>query len=264
MSSAGRSIQSIEVGGRILTALVNTCAPMMLRDLAQMADLPPAQCHAYLTSYRNIGLVEQDPQTGHYRLGGFAMRLGIGFLRSDPILAAAGEAIKQLSQNLGHMALMLVWGPHGPTIVQVQEGTLGLPLNIRQGTLFSVTGTASGLIFAAFGKQDGLQEMIAQELDGGDSKVSVGLIPEPTSFKSQVATTRKRGYALAVGVPLPGINAVSAPVFNGASELALAVTIIGREEELSVEANSPALVQLLAKVKAVSEGAKRGTLPASQ
>jgi DNA-binding IclR family transcriptional regulator len=145
-----RGIQSIEVGGRILTALLDANAPMMLKDLASSAGLAPAQCHGYLTSYKNIGLVEQDAQTGYYRLGHFALRLGIGRIRSVPVLNAASKAINNLSEDLGFMVLMVVWGPHGPTVVQVSEGTSALTLNIRQGTLFSVTGTASGRVFGAF------------------------------------------------------------------------------------------------------------------
>ncbi|MDD9733827.1 hypothetical protein PVW46_28315 [Mameliella sp. AT18] len=51
--------------------------PMMLKYLAQVAGFAPAQAHAYLVSYRKIGLIEQDEETGHYRLGRYALDLGV-------------------------------------------------------------------------------------------------------------------------------------------------------------------------------------------
>src|SRR5271163_30363 len=43
MSTEGRGVQSIEVGGRILQVLVDAEQPMMLRDLARQAGVLPAQ-----------------------------------------------------------------------------------------------------------------------------------------------------------------------------------------------------------------------------
>ncbi len=47
-----RGVQSIEVGGRLLQALVDADAPMMLKDIASRAKIAPAQAHAYLVSFR--------------------------------------------------------------------------------------------------------------------------------------------------------------------------------------------------------------------
>ena len=69
--SAGerRGIQSIEVGGSLLSALVREGKPMMLKDLAREAGMPVAKAHPYLVSFGKLGLVEQDALTGRYGLG---------------------------------------------------------------------------------------------------------------------------------------------------------------------------------------------------
>lgn len=245
MAGAARGIQSIEVGGRILDALSKATAPMMLRDLAATAGLTPAQSHAYLTSFRHTGLVEQDAQTGQYSLGNFAMRLAIGRIQSVPLLSAASRAVEMLSERLGHMALMVVWGPHGPTIVQVQAGASTLAVNIRLGTLFSVTGSASGHVFAAYGHQPGIQDLADAELKGQPGTPSLGTVPDRKALNEALARTRDRGYASTVGAPIPDISAVSAPVFDAAHQLALAITFIGRSGDLSTEPDAPAVQQLL-------------------
>ena len=74
---AQRGIQSIEVGGQVLLALVHHGRPMALKDLAGAAGMAPAKAHPYLVSYARIGLIGQDPQTGLYFLGPLALQLGL-------------------------------------------------------------------------------------------------------------------------------------------------------------------------------------------
>ncbi|MDU0955905.1 MAG: helix-turn-helix domain-containing protein, partial [Bradyrhizobium sp.] len=81
MGRESRGIQSIEVGGTLLQALARSGEPMMLRDLAREAGLPPAKAHPYLVSFSRIGLIEQDATTGRYELGPLALELGLISLR---------------------------------------------------------------------------------------------------------------------------------------------------------------------------------------
>lgn len=255
MARDARGIQSIEVGGRILSALMHASSPMMLRDLASAANLAPAQCHGYLTSYKNIGLVEQDSRSGFYQLGHFALRLGIGRIRGVGLLNSASQAIYSLSEELGFMALMVVWGPHGPTIVQVSEGALPLTLNIRQGTLFSVTGTASGIVFGAFSDPEGMDRLINSEINGQSRSHSFGKIPPRETYDLAVKKAQELGYSETVGAPIPGINAVSAPVFNRQSNLEMVITLIGRTEDMPVDERSVAVRKLLSVTSSLSENA---------
>ncbi|MGE0238547.1 MAG: IclR family transcriptional regulator [Parvibaculaceae bacterium] len=254
MTTASRGIQSIEVGGRVLSALVRTASPMMLKDLALAADLTPAQVHAYLTSYRRAGLVEQDDRTGHYRIGPLAFRLGTSRIRSVPILEETSRTVTRLSSELGLMAIMVCWGPHGPTAVQVQDSPVPMNLNIKQGTLFSVTGTASGHVFAAFSDEPSLATRIAAELDEGAGE-SAGM-PLPVSFTALVERVRSQGYADIAGLPIPGMHAVSAPVRDASGDVVAAVTLVGSGESLNRRLGTAVVQALLAATAALSGGTR--------
>lgn len=245
MASEARGIQSIDVGGRVLAVLAKWAGPVMLRDLALATELPPAQVHAYLTSFRRIGLVEQDQQSGQYSMGSFALRLGLSRIRSVPGLAAASRALAPLSEETGLMTVIVVWGPRGPTVIQVQDGTEPLNLNIRIGTLFSVVGSASGWLFACFGKQEAINETARAELDGGKIIVNSTIKDLKANFEVEVAATRKRGYSVSSGVSVPGINAASAPVFDENGELLLGVTMVGKEADLPIDGDGDAIPRLL-------------------
>ena len=56
---AARGIQSIEVGGQLLQALLRAGRPLPLKELAQRAGMTPAKAHPYLVSFGRLGLVAQ-------------------------------------------------------------------------------------------------------------------------------------------------------------------------------------------------------------
>lgn len=85
----GRGVQSVEVGGRILSTMVQAGPPLMPRDIAAGAKVTPAQAHAYLVSSRRIGSVEQEPGSVRYQPGPFALHLGLARMRGSNALRTA-------------------------------------------------------------------------------------------------------------------------------------------------------------------------------
>lgn len=243
--SEGRGIQSVEVGGKLLRTLADASAPMMLRDLAAAASLAPAQAHAYLVSFRRANLVEQDAASGMYRLGPFAMRLGLSRMRSVEPLAAASKVASRLSQQLGLMVAVVVWGPNSPTAVQVQEGAHTLNINVRAGTVFSVTGSASGRVFGAYAPSESLRRRADLELKGEIRDLGLGVRSSRAEYDAEIARVLRDGFATIADMPVPGISAIAAPVFDAAGALALAMTLIGPNEAIDIGPDSAAVKTLI-------------------
>ena len=104
---AQRGIQSIEVGGQLLRALVHHGRPMALKDLAREADMTAAKAHPYMVSFGRLGLIEQDRASGHYLLGPLALQLGlISLQQADPVHIAT-PLIAQLAQQTGHTVALV-------------------------------------------------------------------------------------------------------------------------------------------------------------
>ena len=224
-----RGIQSIEVGGALLAALVDAGVPLPLRELAQRAGMSSAKAHPYLVSYGKLGLVEQDAATGHYGLGPFALQLGLVSLRQSAPLRAAIPAATALAAQVGQTVALAVLGTHGPTVVHIHESARPIHVNMRPGTVMSLLNTATGRVFAAW-----LAPPIAQhyhEREAGDPAViAQAAARQPQTYTDALlAAVRARGLDRAVGEPIPGINALSAPVFDHTGAIVLAVTAIGPE-----------------------------------
>ncbi len=250
---AGRGVQSIEVGGRILEALVRAGRPLMLRELSAGSEVPPAQAHAYLVSFRKLGLVEQDHATGRYQLGPFALQLGLARMRAFNPLRFAGEAAARLSAELALMVTVTVWGSFGATSVQVHEAADQVHVNARAGGVYSLTGTATGRVFGAFVPPAAIAPRLEEELAEGGSRQRIRAPVTRERFALEAELARRQGYAVAEGSPIPGINGLAAPVFDHTGQLQLVITVIGPTRALPTGPDSPQLAALLNLTRRLSE-----------
>ncbi len=232
-----RGIQSVEVGGQLLTALASQGGPMALKDLAAEAGMPPGKAHPYLVSFGRIGLVAQDAATGRYLLGPLALQLGlISLQQSDPVHVAS-QALAPLAQEIGQTVAIAVWGTRGATIVRVEPSPAAVHINMRHGTVFSLADTASGRLFGAYLDAGTVEAMLETERRRGHARTprdagAPGMPPPrpwPTwkEFAAQLGEVRARGMSRSEGEVVDGINAMAAPVFDGSGRIALALVAIG-------------------------------------
>jgi len=227
MPKAQRGIQSIEVGGTLLQALVAAGEPLPLREIARRAGMGSAKAHPYLVSFGKLGLVEQDSRSGHYTLGPFALALGLVSLTLLSPVRVAVPAIEALGEAIGHTVALAVLGSHGPTIVYIHESSRPIHVNMRAGTVMSTVNTATGRVFLAYLPEKIAQHHLARELKDGAVTAQETARRPKSELDSLVAEVREHGLARAVGQPIPGINALSAPVFDHTGAMVLAVTTLG-------------------------------------
>lgn len=253
-SAGQRGIQSIEVGGTLLQALARHGMSMTLKDLAAGAGMPPAKAHPYLVSFGKLGLIEQDPLTGRYRLGPFALQLGLSALHAvDPVRIAIRQAAL-LADEIGQSVAIAVWGNRGPTIIHIEDGNRPIHVNMRPGTVMTpLLLSATGRIFAALMPERVISPLLRQEAegmsvirdlpaDGAARRAPTRRAGAPTQKKqveALLAEIRQQRMARAIGHPIPGINALSAPVRHATGQLALAITVMGMADTFDTAWDGP-------------------------
>jgi DNA-binding IclR family transcriptional regulator len=228
-SDARKGIQSIEVGGQLLRVLSRHAGPMLLRDVAREAGLAPAKAHPYLVSFCKIRLTEQDAATGRYQLGALALRLGLAGLAQSAALRRAGEALGGLKQGVQHTVAYAVWGQLGPTIVRISEVDFPLEINLRVGSVMSMVATATGRVFATYMPRSATEQLIEAELERM-ATASANRAQVKARFMKDLVEIRARGMGRALGDPIPGVNALTAPVFDAEGKIELVVLVVGRAE----------------------------------
>ncbi|AQG97529.1 IclR family transcriptional regulator [Burkholderia sp. KK1] len=214
-------IQSIEVGFRLLDVLTNEPRAMMLRDLAHRAGMSPAKAHRYLVSFLRLGVASQDPVSGRYELGGFALQMGLARLARVDGVRLARIALADLRDRLDQTVGIAVWGNQGPTVVHWMESSHPAKASLRLGDVMPLLTSATGLLFAAYLPRSKTQPMLDRELAAMKQTIA--------DVEPLFAEVREHGAARVEGMLLPTIHAFCTPVFDSTGELALGLIALGHE-----------------------------------
>ena len=244
-STKSRGVQSIDTGGRVLRFLIEANGPAKLRDIAASLEVSPAQLHPYLVSFRAMEMVEQTAR-GTYQLGPFALHLGLSRLGNQNAYRETIARVGDLSDALHLMISVSVWGAHGPTITYVQEYASRIHANVQVGGLYNMTVTATGKVFAAFLPSTMTDPVIERELADHEFRRRALFEVDAESYYRSVEHTKSQGFAITQDMPIPGVSAVAAPVFDHTGAMQLCVTVIGPTGLIDLETEGEVVTGLLA------------------
>jgi len=82
-------IQSIERAAAILRLLSGRNRRIGVVELAAQLGLPKATVHGILRTLRDVGFVEQDPESGKYQLGAALLHMGSSYLDGNELRTRA-------------------------------------------------------------------------------------------------------------------------------------------------------------------------------
>ena len=82
-------IQSIERAAAILRLLSGRSRRMGVVEIAGQVGLPKTTVHGILRTLRDVGFVEQDPETGKYQLGAALLHMGSSYLDGNELRTRA-------------------------------------------------------------------------------------------------------------------------------------------------------------------------------
>ncbi len=226
MEKSRRGIQSIEIGSSLLLELARNVRPTPLKDLAKAAGMSAGKAHPYMVSFLKVGFVTQT-EAGHYELGPLALQLGLTRLqRMDPVKEAS-QLIEGLAHETGQSVAVAVWGNLGPTIVRLEEPIQPLHVNLRTGTVMSLTNTATGRLFAAYMPPKVVERLLGEELARSSYGTRAGKPLAPATLEAALVETRKHGLSRSLSQPIPEIDALCAPVFDAGGHIVLGILVMG-------------------------------------
>lgn len=247
-----QGIQSVEIGSRLLRVLTAHGGAMMLKDLAKGAGMAPAKAHRYLVSFIRAGLVEQNPYTGRYDLGGFALELGLSSLARLDTVRLSESILDDLCEQIGETVALAVWGTHGATIVRQVEPRSLITVSLRPGAVLPLTRSATGRVFAAFGKTPAIRKALDQEIREQASERGLSLAAIHAEVDPALSEIRSQGLGRASGSMTPGINGFSGPVFDYTGNMVAAITTLGSVGHFDDAWSSPLAEQVRSAAAALS------------
>jgi DNA-binding IclR family transcriptional regulator len=113
------TIQSVDRAARILKALGSGASRAGVTELAERLGLAKGTVYGLLRTLGQQGLVEQDPETGKYRLGAAMLQLGNAFLDNHELRGRSLLWADSLASRIGESVRVGVM--NGPTVLIVHH-----------------------------------------------------------------------------------------------------------------------------------------------
>jgi DNA-binding IclR family transcriptional regulator len=222
-----RGIRAIDIGVQVLRCLSDARKPIPLKTVVEQTGLLPSNVHFYLTSLVGAGLARQEPDTGDYALGPYALELGLAALEQVDAISASRHVLFALSEQLGFSAFLNVWGSHGPTVVYRVDGKHRTVLEIRVGSILPVLRSGAGRVFLSYLPSEMTEKLVDVELMTERSSRSAGVPHAQSDVKRLVRDVRRSGLARASGTVLTGFTSLAAPIWDHAGTLQTVISIVG-------------------------------------
>ena len=208
-----KGVQSVEIAARVLSALARLGGEGSLKWISAETELSPSRLHSYLVSLRRSGLVEQNGDTGLYRLGPLTRQIGLAAIdqldQYDILLSAA----KNMRDRTGKTVCVSVWTDRGPMVAHWARGLEPLTLLImNSGLIPPLLTTALGRVFLSYLPASETKKLATNELAAlAGGEVFPGL-QEPGAIDKLKSTIRAQGYAHTQSILSPYSSAIAAPI----------------------------------------------------
>jgi DNA-binding IclR family transcriptional regulator len=209
-----RRIGAIEVGFRLIRVLEAADGPLPLKELSERAGMAPSKAYAYVASFVHEGLLAQDPASGRYGLGPFAMSLGVAALRQSDLVEVARRESAALSEATTCSVMLTTWGNRGPAIVYRVDGKRRGPTSVRVGYVLPLWRSAAGRVFLAYLPERETAALLAAEEGPRLTHAEVA---------AEIARIRAAGFALTGDDN--EFSGIAAPVLDHDGHLVAALTL---------------------------------------
>ena len=184
-----------------------------LSDLARRAGYDKATSRRLLVSLRNRGFVEQDAQTRRYRLGAGLLRLARIRELHFPLLRVASRVARDLAQQTGETVHLSEYAAGALATVHVEPSAKAHRVNVDVGQVLPLHGTASGIVFLAFSRE----ELVRNYLNNPLASFTPFTVTDREKIIESVQTAARRGYSQSEQGYEEGVFSVAAPILGADS-----------------------------------------------
>jgi DNA-binding IclR family transcriptional regulator len=201
-----------------------------LGELATELDLSKSTVLRLAAPLIEENLLARDPETGGFRLGHGALRLGQAYLSRLDLRRVAAPECQALARTAGQTAHLVVY--EAPFVVYLDkvENETTVRMASRIGSRAPAHCTGVGKAILAWLPAAAVAELVA----GGLPAVTANTITDPDRLRAELARIRDRGYAIDDRENEPEVRCVAAPIFDHTGAVAAALSVSGLASRMTV------------------------------
>ena len=214
----------------LMSVMSDRARGMRLTDLALHLDAPKSSTQRLLEHLAQDGWVEQDEDTGQYRLTMRLAMLGHRYLQSAGIADAAQAILERLAHQTKELARLTVVDKKRLAWIGSSQGAPpGLRYEPSMGDSIVSFATANGKAWlATFGDDEAIAIAMKDGLGKRARRRNLGpkSLESADALRADLQMVRKRGYAIADQEAEAGVAAIAVAIRDPHGRLTLGTTSI--------------------------------------
>jgi IclR family KDG regulon transcriptional repressor len=215
-------IQSLDRALRILDLFDEHTTELKITHISERTGLHKSTAHSLLKTLQLHGYIDQDLESGKYRLGLKLFERGNYVIHSLDIRRLAKRYLLDLSVKTEQTThLVILDGKEGVYVDKV-ESPMATILYSRIGRRIPLHCSAVGKALLAFRKQEEIQKILHGYTY---TKQTEFTITNETDFLRELEKVRQQEYAIDSQENEPGVRCIAVPIRNHENQVIAAISI---------------------------------------
>ncbi|OLN21964.1 IclR family transcriptional regulator [Domibacillus antri] len=193
-------------------------------EIANQMDINKSSVFRTLATLMQYGYIEQNEETGRYRIGYAFLDVSSRLLDSLDVRSEAQPVLKQLEDETNEVVHLVVYDRGEVVYIEKLDGHEALRMHSKVGKRAPVHCTSVGKAILAHLPAAEVIDILDRK---GMPVHTEHTITSKQTFLEELTNVKKNGYALDLEENEPGIRCIAAPVFDHNGNVAAAVSISG-------------------------------------
>ena len=241
-------LSSVANAIRLLKAFNDDEYELGVSSLAKRLGLAKSTVHRLASTLIKDDMLEQDKETGKYRLGLALFELGARVRRKMNVFNEAQLALKDLVEKTGETAHLTVLDHASVLFLYKFESRQAIRMKSVLGARVPAHCSADGKALLAYQTN----EMIESIAVGGLAALTPKTIIDVGQLMADLAQVRARGYAVDDEETEVGLRAIAAPIRDHTGEVVAAISVAGPIQRMTKKVVLSHAPKVVAAAEAIS------------
>lgn len=241
-------LSSVANSIRLLTSFSGEENELGITTLAGRLRLAKSTVHRLAATLSSAGFLEQNGETGKYRLGVALFELGALVRRRMDVANEARPKLRELLEKTGETVQLGIVDHFSVLYVYEMESPRAIRMAAAVGGRAPLHCTAVGKVLLAYQSP----EYVKQVIDSGLTAYTPKTITKRNAVLEMLEDVKQRGHAIDDEESESGLRAIAAPVRNHGGEVIAALGVAAPVQRMNKKVLQTCVPSVIATATAVS------------
>ncbi|MDR0137578.1 IclR family transcriptional regulator [Metabacillus idriensis] len=217
-------VKSVSRALDIITLVSLKKGGLGVTEIANQIDINKSSVYRILSTLVQYGYIEQDAETGKYKLGYKFLEISSKLLESIDLRAEARMYLQELENETNEVIHLVVYDQGEVVYIEKLDGSETLRMHSKVGKRAPMHCTSVGKAILAYLPSSVVLDILERK---GLPMHTDKTITNKEDFLLELNSVRQKGYALDLEENENGITCIAVPIFDHMGNAIAAVSISG-------------------------------------